>query len=190
MIQNIQMPIIRSEGGSNEPAVMKDVLPEAATQTWLAGSLVYTSGTGASVVLNKLATAGTVMYGQSPDKSHYLGTGNWPDAPFGTNHYPFDLRDRILEINISGSVATIGTSSGATYAGGGTNGVALAPGQQYGVVTPTTGTYLNYQLLDVSNTTQKVFEIVSLAVTPQNPQTTTDNNPRVWVKVIPGVIQG
>lgn len=194
----ISMPFIREESGSNHPTVQKDALPEAGSSSWLKGTLVYTSGTGASTVLNKLATAGTVIYGQSPDVSHTSGTGNWPDAPFGLNHYPFDLRDRILEINISGSQGTIGTTSGATWAGGGTNGVALAPGQQYGVLTPTSGVYQNYQLLDVSNTTQKVFEIVALA--PGGPnlggtsfsstQSVNDNNPRVWVKVIPGVLQG
>lgn len=187
-------PFLREEAGGNHVCVQKDPLPEASgltsTTGWLAGSFVYTSGTGASTVLNKVATAGTVIYGQSPDSSANTAAPVLPTKLFGLNHYPFDVRDRIMEINISGSVATIGTSSGATYAGGGTNGVALAPGQQYGIVTATTGTYTNYQLLDVSNTTQKVFEIVGLANTPQNPQTTTDNNPRVLVKVIASVIQG
>lgn len=193
MIQQIMQPFIREESGGNNPAVQKDPLPEASgltsTTGWLPGSFVYTSGTGASVVLNKLGTAGTVVYGQSPDGSVNTATPVLPTKLFGLNHYPFDVRDRIIEINITGSAATIGTTNGATYAGGGTNGVALAAGQQYGVVLGT-GSFLNYQLLDVSNTTQKVFEIVGLANTPQNPQTTTDNNPRVLVKVIASVLQG
>lgn len=183
----IRNPFIIQEDGANEPSVQKDPVPEnSTTQVWLDNGLVYTSGTGASVVLNGLATAGTVIYGQSPDAAKGTGSLVVPNALFGNNHYPFDVRNRIIEINISGSQATIGTSSGATYAGGGTNGVALAPGQQYGVLTPTTGTYANVNFLDVSNTSQKLFEIVRLAPN----RATTDNNPRVWIKVIPTVIQG
>lgn len=185
----IAQPFIREEAGGNHPCVQKDAVPEAGSSTWLVQSLVYTSGTGASTVLNKLATAGTVIYGQSPDASKGSGALTPPTALFGLNHYCFDLRDRILEINIASATATvttINTTSGVTWAGGGTNGVALAPGQQYGVLTATSGPFLNYQFLDVNNTTQKVFEIVALAPN----QATTDNNPRVWVKVIPTVLQG
>lgn len=182
----IRNPFIVEEAGSNQPSVQKPPITENGTsQTWLDNGLVYTSGSGASVVLNGLATAGTVIYGQSPDAAKGTGSLVVPNALFGANHYPFDCRDRILEINISGSQATIGTTSGATWAGGGTNGVALAPGQQYGVLTPTTGTYANVNFLDVSNTSQKLFELVQLAPG----RATTDNNPRVWVKVIPTVLQ-
>lgn len=187
-IATITQPFIRMEG-QGAVAVQKDAVTEAASQTWLAGSLVYTSGTGASVVLNGLASAGTVIYGQSPDSAVGSGASVPPSRLFGTLHYPFDVRDRILEINIantSASGAQTGTTSGVTWAGGGTSGVALAPGQQYGVVVPTSGSYAGMQFMDVTNTTQKLFEIVALAPG----QATTDNNPRVWVKVIPTVLQG
>lgn len=186
----IGAPFIRKEHGSNEPAVQKDAVPEnGTTQVWLQDALVYTSGTGASTVLNELATAGTVIYGQSPDAAKGTGDLNPPNALFGANHFCFDLEDRILEMNIASSTAgigTIGTVNGVTWAGGGTNGVALAPGQQYGVINPTTGPYKGKQMVDVNNTTQKLFTIVALAPN----QATTDNNPRVYVKVIPTVIQG
>lgn len=180
-------PVQLKEEAYNGVPVQKDPVVENGTsQTWLKSSFVFTSGTGASVVLNGLATAGTVIYGLAPASAVGTGATNPPATLFGNTHYPFDPRDRIFAINISGSQATIGTTNGATWAGGGTNGVALAPGQQYGNLTPTSGTYANINFLDVSNTTQKVYEIVRLD--PGN--LTSDNNPRVWVKVIPTVIQG
>lgn len=186
----IAMPFIIQEEGSNQPTVQKDAVPENGTsQTWLQGAFVYTSGTGASTVLNGLATAGTVIYGQSPDNA--IGTGSTvvPNRLFGSNHFCFDVLGRVFEINIASATAgqaVIGTTNGVTWAGGGTNGVALAPGQQYGVLVPTTGTYNNYQFLDVNNTTQKLFEIVALP--PYS--ATTDNNARIWVRVISTVTQG
>lgn len=189
----IRMPFIRMEHGSNSPCVQKDPVPEAGSSVWLAGTLCYTSGTGASTVLNKCASDAVLCYGQSPDAAKGVAATSVllepPRALFGLNHYCFDVRDRIIEINISNasaSGANIGLTTGVTWAGGGTNGVALAPGQQYGLITPTSGTYLDYQMLDVTDTTNLLFEIVALAPG----QATTDNNPRVWVKIIPTKIQG
>lgn len=173
--------------GQGAVAVQKDAVTEATSQTWLAGSLTYTSGTGASMVLNGLATDGVLVYGMSPDSAVGTGSSVPPARLFGTQHYPFDVRDRILEINaISGTnIATI-VSAGVTWAGGGTGGVALAAAQQYAVFVPTSGTYTNINFLDVDDTTNKLFEIVSLAPN----QSTADGSPRVWVKVIPTKIQG
>lgn len=194
----IQMPFIRQE---DRICVQKDAVPEAATQTWLAGSLVFTSGTGASVVLTKAATAQPLIYGQSPDASKGSATSaellRPPFALFGLNHFCFDLRDRILEINISNdsaSGATLGTANGPTWAGGGTNGVALAPGFFGRIVTPTSGTYVNYQFFDVGATVPAsatlvathIFEVIALAPG----QSVNDNNPRIYVKVIEARIQG
>ena len=194
----IGQPFIREEAGGNQPCVQKDPVTEVAATSWLPMSLVYTSGTGASIVLNPVITAGTVVYGMSPDSAKGSATAaallTPPFALFGLFHYPFDLRDRIIEINIASSTATvttIGTVNGVTYAGGGTNGVALAPGAQYGILRATSGPYIGMQFLDVNNTTQKIFEIVGLApATALTVNGATDNNPRVLVKVIPTVIQG
>lgn len=196
MIAQIQMPQIFQESGFFVP-VQKDPVGEAASQSWLAGAFVYTSGTGASVVLNMVPVNGTVIYGQSPDAA--IGSGSPPvmlkppQSLFGLMHYPFDPRDRIFAVNLhaggtggTANDAVIGTVNGATWAGGGTGGVALAPGQQYGICVPASGAYVKYQLLDVSNTTNKVFEIVALAPG----FATSDANPRVLVKVIPTVLQG
>lgn len=186
------MPFIRFEHGSNSPAVQKDKVLEAASQSFLAGALLYTSGTGASTVIQRCASDAVLVYGMAARNAFTATSGVLtlpPNSLDGAYHYPFDVRDRIIEINISNSSASgaqTGTTSGVTWAGGGTGGVALAPGQQYGIITHTSGTYSGMQFLDVSETTAKVFEIVGLA--PD--QATTDNNPRVWVKVIPACIQG
>lgn len=182
------MPEIRAEG-LGAVAVQKDAVVEASSQTWLAGALCYTTAALGVVSLNGVISAGTVIYGQSPDSAVGSGASTPPSRLFGLNHFCFDVRDRILEINIantSASGANTGGANGVTWAGGGTSGVALAPGQQYGIVVPTSGTYQGYQFLDVTNTSQKLFEIVALAPN----QAITDNNPRVWVKVISTVIQG
>lgn len=194
----IQMPLVREEGpASNADGVMKDPLPEAAGQTWLKNSLVQVVGTGAAAALQRCAADAILVYGQAPQQA--LGTTSPaillqpPQALFGLNHYPFDLLGRVLEINASNgslSGANIG-ANGVTWAGGGTGGVALAPGQQYGLITLTSGTYSGYQMLDVTETTAKMFEIVALA--PQVAgvtQAVTDNNPRLWVKIILACLQG
>lgn len=195
----VKVPFIREEG-LGAISVMKDPQPENGTsQTWLAGSFTYTSGTGASTVLNGLATNGTVIYGVAPHAAFgsISATATPPQHLFGFGgpgntalHYPFDPRERIIEMNIaSTTIASIGAAGGATWAGGGATTdttPALAPGQQYGVIVPTSGTYLGYQFIDVSNTTNKLFELVGLAPT----EITTSQNPRVWAKVIPSIIQG
>lgn len=190
-IARIAMPFIRMEAGSNQCAVQKGKILEAASQSFLAGALCYTSGTGASTVIQRCASDAVLCYGMAARNAFTATSGVLTQPPLSLNgafHYPFDVRDRIIEINISNASASgaqTGTTSGVTWAGGGTSGVALAPGQQYGLITHTSGTYSGYQFLDVTETTAKLFEIVGLA--PD--QSVDDNNPRVWVKVIPTTIQ-
>lgn len=192
MIAAIAMPFIRFEHGSNSPAVQKDKVLEAASQSFLAGALLYTSGTGASTVIQRCASDAVLVYGMAARNAFTATSGALTLPPLsldGAFHYPFDLRDRIIEINAAGSSASganIGTTNGVTWAGGGTGGVALAPGQQYGIITPTSGTYSGMQFLDVTETTAKLFEIVGLAPN----QATTDNNPRLWVRIISTCFQG
>lgn len=188
----VAQPYLRAEGPSaNSQTVQKDPLAEAASQTWLANSFVQVTGT-APGTLQRCAAAATTIYGLARDAAKGSTTAAAllvpPFTLFGLNHYVFDPRDRIFEMSLTNgslSGANIG-ANGVTYAGGGTGGVAIAPGQQYGILTMTSGTYSGYQTVDVTNTTQKVFEIVALAPG----QLTTDANPRVWIKVIASVIQG
>jgi hypothetical protein len=195
MLARIAQPEIYAEAGSNQPGVQKQAVTEKAAQSWLLNTLVYTSGTGAAVVLEPCLTAAVLCYGLCPDASK--GTTSPPvmlqppQALFGLNHFPFDVRDRFLEINASNasaSGANIGLTTGVTWNGGGTSGVALAPGQQYGLIRLTSGIYAGYQMLDVTNTTQKFFEIVDLSQRGGG-QSKDDNNPRLIVKVIPTLIQ-
>lgn len=201
----ISMPrIVAGSMSGNSPVMQQPGVPEAASQNWLRSTLVQITGTGADVRLQRAAAAATALYGLAPQAATTQGVASGsptqgiliqpPQSLFSTTHYPQNLRGVLLEINISNgslSGANIGATTGVTYAGGGTGGVPLAPGQQYGLITLTSGTYNKYQLLDVTNTTQKLFEIVQLAPSWGGvAQTTTDNNPRVWVKLIDSVLQG
>lgn len=195
-IEIIRMPSIFQEGpSSNSPSVQKDPLQEAASQAWLAGALVQRTGTGSSARIQRTpgggASPATLVYGMSPDAAKGSGTAaallQPPYALFGLNHYCFDVRDRILEINIGTATdANLGTSSGVTYNGGGTGGVALAPGLQFGLRVVAAGSYTGYQIMNVADTTNLVFEVVGIA-----PDKSPDNNSsRIMVKVLPSVIQG
>lgn len=188
----IRMPTLVSPK-SGSPFITKEKLKEAASQSWLAGALVQVTGTGASAKLQRCAADATACYGMAPQAARGSGVLTPPDALFRDFHYPYDLDDCIIEINASNgslSGANIG-ANGVTFAGGGTGGVALAPGQQYGIITLTSGTYSGYQLLDVTETSSKLFEIVRLA--PNNGsalQTVDDNNPRLWVRILRSALQG
>lgn len=196
-IELIKMPSIFQEGpSSNSPSVQKDPILEAASQAWLAGALVQRTGTGASARLQRTPTssgtaADLLVYGMSPDAAKGSATPTAlltpPFALFGLYHYPFDVRDRILEMNIGTATdANLGTSSGVTYNGGGTGGVALAPGLQFGIRVVAAGIYTGYQIINVAETTNVVVEIVGIA-----PDKLPDNNSsRVMCKVIPTKIQG
>src|SRR5687768_1997593 len=189
-IARIGMPEIRQQNGSNEPTVQKDAVPQSGSASWAKNSLVYTNQTGEDVVLDKVATGGVLVYGLAPAASANSERVNPPDSLFGLNHFPFDVRDRILEINVVSATdgpTVIGTATGASWDGTkGANDVALAPGQQYGIYVAPSGTYSGYQFLNVNNTATPLFEIVALAPG----QAVDDNNPRVWVKIIPTKIQG
>lgn len=187
-IINPDMPRLFQPPTGNVAFLQKGPLAEAAAQNWFARTLVQVTGTGGSEKLQRCAAAATAIFGLAPQAARGSATLNPPDALFRDKHYPFDVRDIILAMTISNgslSGANIG-ATGVTYAGGGTGGVALAPGQQYGLITLTSGTYDKFQFVDVTNTTQKVFEIVGLAPG----MLTTDNNARVLVKVLTAALQG
>lgn len=194
-IAPISNPFIRNFGGVNQCAVQLPPVTEAATQNWLKGSFVQTTGTGASVVLQVCPTAATAVYGVSPDGAKGTTSPSIalqpPNALFGLRHYPFDISEALIEVNaVSGTAgdAVIGTANGVTWNGGGTNGVALAPGLQRGLWRAATGIGALMHFFDVNNSTagQEFFEIVSIAPG----MALTDNNPRILVKIVAARIQG
>lgn len=184
-------PTLWQEHGPEVP-VQRDPLVEKAATSWFAGSFVVRTGTDVNVVMEPVISAGVSIWGFCPDAAFSAGaTISAPTPPtglFGLSHYVFEASDRIYSMNISDSSATgarIGLNTGVNYQGDGTSGVALAPGQQYGMVRPTSGTYKDVQFIDVTNTTQKLFTIVGL-----DPRSKiTDATCRVLVKVIGTVIQ-
>ena len=171
---NIFMPSIYQEGANNM-ATQKGPITDGSNSFAASALVVVTS---AALVL--VATAGTAIYGLCPDASK-LSTDTPPVDLFGENHYPFDLKGRTLAMNVTdGTVAHIGTSSDGSW-----TSLSLAVGQQFGIVTPTTGTYTGYQLIDQSNTTQKLFTIVGLHPS----SAASDINPLVLVKVLDAALQ-
>jgi hypothetical protein len=189
-IAQIAMPFIRHERTGSSPAVQKVAVPEKATpETWLAGALVQLTAGAVPATLTVCPTAGVLCFGQSPDAAKGSSTPSNlltpPYTLFGLNHFVFDVKDRIIEINAAAALTNVGTTNGVTWAGGGTGGVALAAGQKYGLLTGTTGTYNKYQFMDVTNTTNLFFEVVGLAPF----QSVDDNNPRVLVKILDAVLQ-
>lgn len=200
----IAMPrIVAGSLSGNSPIMQQPGVMELNAQSWLKSSLVAISGSGANVRLAACADNALLVYGLAPQAATTKGTaaGNPvadpaiqpPQSLFGITHYPQNLRGVLLEINICNAAqdgSNIGAGVGVTWDGT-VGGVALAPGQQYGLNVQTSGTYNKYQLLDVSNTVQKLFEIVQLAPTFGGVrQAVNDNNPRVWVKLIDSVLQG
>lgn len=211
-IDLIRNPQIYQEGpGSNTPCTQKDPLFEAGfatpgaagggawgtAQAWLAGSLVRrlaVAGPPAASRLERVpnsASATDKTYGMSPAAAKGSGTPaalmNPPFALFGPNHYCFDIRDRILVVNIGTATdANLGTNVGVTYNGGGTGGVLMFPGFKCALRVVAAGTFTGVQIANVADTTNTFFEVVACC-----PDTLPDNNnTRTLVKVIDANIEG
>lgn len=154
--------------------VQKPIAPDSAN-TFKAGSLVYL----VAGVLTLIATDGVLCYGQTPDISH-AATEIPPQAFFGENHYCFSPLDAEFEINVgavSANALVIGASA-QTIA-------AVTLGAVYGIATPTSGTYAGIQVLDPTDTTNTLFQVVGFV----DGVLSDDYNGRVRVKIIPSKIQ-
>lgn len=168
------MPAIYQYHGASNRCVQKPPLGDGSN-SFIKSSLVYIS----SGVLAAVATDGVLVYGMSPDGSHTSGQKFPEGAPFGELHYPFDLNDVVLQIQVTDGSATFG-SGGPTW-----TGASLAVGNKYALIRPTSGSQSGMQFLDSSDTTNTLFEVVGL-----HPQSATDDkNPLVLVKVLPTKIQ-
>lgn len=183
----ITSPIIVAESNTTQT---RGRLLEAAGQSWVGNTLVQIAGSGVATTIQRAAAAATVLAGLVTTNA--FGTASVPMPPQALtqskDHLVSTLKDAILEISVTDASAS-GANNGATgvtWAGGGTNGVALAVGQQYGLLLITSGVSNNIQTLNVQNTTQKVFEIVGI----KPGVSLTEPNPRVLVKVIASAIQG
>ncbi len=172
----VKNPTLRAP--SQNMAVQKPVLAEAAFQTWLLNELVKVS----SGALVRVATGDVLCYGLSPDGSH-AATDQPPVAFNGQNHWPYDVSGAILEINIT----TTGGPVGATATGAVTS--ALTVGEKYGIYTETTGganlAPIGTQMLNLSDTTNDFFQYLG----PVDGTLTTDINARVQVRLLPAVLQ-
>lgn len=169
-----RMPRVHQYAGPSNRAVQKEPLSDGAN-AFLAKSLVKI----ATGVLAAVATGDVVCYGQSLDPSH-AAAEKWPEgAPFGEQHYPLDLADVILAVQMTNNAATFG-ASGPTWTGSG-----VTVGGKYGLIRPTSGDQASMQFLNYQNTTNLFFEIVAL-----HPEMAVDDqNPLVLVKLLPAVLQ-
>lgn len=143
--------------------------------TFIAGAFVKL----ATGVLATLATGDVVIYGQTPDKSH-LSTDRPPDALYGENHWPFDLAGVQFDINVghaNGTDVTIGASAKTP--------ADVTLGSQYGILVPTTGVYAGVPFLDPTNTSTKLFRVISKV----DGVAETDQNGKVRAQLIGSVIQ-
>lgn len=166
--------LVKQIGNMN---VQREKLDEAATQTWLPNSLV-TNTSGALVLV---ATAGVLVYGLTPDGSH-LSTDKPPVAFNGQTHWPFDLSNTELEISVIGATRTLNATDAEWQ--------DVTIGAQYGIYTETANTAgkapKNTQMLDLSNTTNKLFTVLGPA---SDTVALTDTNVRVRVALVPTTIQ-
>ena len=118
--------------------IQKPVLGDS-TNTFKAGALV----TNTAGVLVLIATAGVLIYGQTPDISH-TALETVPQAFNGENHWVFDPTGGIIEINIGHAN---GTDVFIGIAGPAKQRSDVVIGGVYGILTPTTGVYAGVQFL-------------------------------------------
>lgn len=159
--------------------VQKPVVGDASN-TFKANSLV-TITTGALVLV---ATAGVLIYGITPDKSH-TATETVPETlpralGSGEDHYVFSLLDGEIEINV-GSLSTNALVIGSSAAKPGD----VTIGTRYGIATATSGAYSGMQFLDPTNTSNLLFQVTGFV----DGVTSTDYNGRVRAKIVPVTIQ-
>lgn len=170
-----QPKLVKQDGNMN---TQRPKFDEAASQVWLPSTLVtLTSG-----ALVRVATAGVLLYGLSPDGSH-AATDKPPVAFNAQTHWPFNLNDNaILEISITTGGTVGSTATGAVPS-------AMTLGASYGLYTETAGganlAPIGQQMLNISDTTNTLFTYVGL------PDTTlaTDINARVLVTPIKSKLQ-
>jgi hypothetical protein len=146
--------------------------------------LVQLSSGVLQLVPTTTATASTqLVWGQTPDDSKAAGLVP-PAAFFGENHYCFDIHEATIEMNlVNGANGGVGDATNNN----GNAGVTLASytiGAAYGIFTTATN-YVGVQMVDTNNTTNTL--VVAVGISPN--QTTSDNNPRVLVKIPQAKVQ-
>lgn len=153
-----------------------------STNSFKANALVtMTAG-----VLVLVATAGVLVYGQTPDVQHTAAEALTPPAAlFGENHYVFDLSGGVVTINV-GALSSGALVTGADLPGLTPKTIAnVTLGSSYGIATATSGAYTGFQVLDPTNTANLLFTVVGF----RDDVLTTDYNGRVLVKIVPATIQ-
>lgn len=129
------------------------------------------------------ATAATLVYGWCPDGSVAVDFSLPSVVPlppndhlYGLNHWPFDVKGEQFIMNITDGSGHVGAANSAPQL------QSVKIGDQYGLYTDTT---TKMQMVDTSNTTQKVFTIVGIP----DGQSQQDYNGLVLVELISTIVQ-
>jgi hypothetical protein len=151
----------------------------ACSGTWPNNTFVYLNGSG---LLLPVATAGVSLYGWS----HGPSTLTTDVPPVGLPQpgvcFPFDASGSVFVLSVTDAAvdtATTGTPASAPALS------AVTIGGQYGIIVPTAGTLTGIQMLNISDTTNKLFTVID--VYPN--QASTDLNPLVLCQVISTCLQ-
>lgn len=144
------------------------------------GTFVYKHTDGK---LRPVATDGVSVFG-------YTATGWLGDA--ATPEGPYNVRGNVKDvINPSGMrFAVTVTDGSATVGASGPTLSSVAIGTAYGCIRPTSGDYLDYQMLDSSDTTNDLFVVVEKPTIYNGvTQDAATTNPVVIVELVSTTIQ-
>jgi len=178
----IRRPLLLQQSGNMH--VQKPPISDGAN-AFVQGDLVQLSAAGTlQLVPTTTATALTkLVWGQTPDNSK-VAADVPPVAFFGENHYCFSVEDAIIEMNITNAAGGVGDAT-VNNGAAGPQLSAVTLGASYGILT-TAATYVGVQMVDVSNVTNTLVQVVALGPN----QTVADYNGRVLVKIPRAQLQG
>lgn len=147
---------------------------------FLAGSIVVLT----SALLNPVVTDGVLAAAWAPHASVSSSTPTPPYDIRGNRHYPISLKDMLFLISVTDASGNVGQANGAPQLS------EVTIGEHYAIRRPTSGTYSQYQMLDVDDTTNDLFTVVDKpSMVDGEAQTSATYNPIVLVKIKDGLLQ-
>lgn len=149
---------------------------------WIAGGTIVTITSG---LLNPVVTDGVLACGYCIEASAATAAASPPATRHDPHiHWPFNVRDCLFLVNITDASGNIGAANSAPQLS------AIAIGERYAMLRPTSGTYAKYQFLDSSDTTNDFWEVVAKpALVDGIANVAATYNGLVIAKIIPSLIQ-
>lgn len=128
------------------------ILDNHGSAPWNAGGMLLTITSG---LLNPLVTDTVLACGFCMEASAATAAANPPTTRHDPHiHWPISLADTLFLINVSDASGNVGATNSAAQLS------AVTVGLKYACVRPTSGTYSGIQMLDSSDTTNTIFEVV------------------------------